>query len=110
MQLYMYVSWYLALGAVISGVGILCTRYTGQYCGRLVAKRDILQGSFDSEKVNRELKELREDFDTNKLWWCMWYAEMVIFWPKALVLVTKQVYKNMKNIHKLRKELSEMES
>lgn len=105
-QIYSYISWYLAIGAGTSMIGLAITRWLGVICGRLTARLDILQGTADSERVNQELREIREDFN-NIPKWMLWWGKMVIFWPRSIVLYVRQSRKTIHEIKRLNNLLKE---
>ena len=104
-QIWIYISYYLAAGAVIGAAGMLLTRTLGRAVGKLEARIGIAKGEFNIDKVNKEIAEVEADFRDNSTWWILWWSQIVIFWPKSLVLFTKIAVQNARSYRRLTKEL-----
>lgn len=110
-QILYYVSLWLAIGGVIGCIGAFTVRAIGIAIGRLNARILILKGNFDIDKVNADIAKVEKDIEEKSLqWWMLWYAEIVILWPKSLLLFGEQLAKDIKTYVELKKKLKDMES
>lgn len=109
-QILYYVSLWLAIGGVIGCIGTFSVHAIGRAIGRLDARILILKGEFDIDKVNADIARVEKDFKENFWEWMLWYAEIVIVWPKSLFIIGELLIEKIRLYTELKKELKNMES
>lgn len=109
-QILCYISLWLAVGGVIGCIGTFAVHAIGRAIGRLDARILILKGKFDIDKVDVDIARVEKDFEENFWEWVLWYAEIIITWPKSLFIFGEQLVKDIKIYAELKKKLKSMES
>lgn len=109
-QILYYVSLWLAIGGVIGCIGTFTVHAIGIAIGRLDAKILISKGEYNIDKINADIAKVEKDFEENSLQWILWYAKIVILWPKSLLLFGEHLVNDIKTYAELKKKLKSMES
>lgn len=109
-QILYYVSLWLAIGGVIGCIGAFTVSAIGRAIGRLDARILISKGEYDIDKINADIAKVEKDFEENSLQWILWYAEIVIVWPKSLFVFGERLAKDIKTYAELKKKLKSMGS